>query len=186
MTTAAEARRLFDYNQRVFDRYLARLQRLPWATVTRDRGSGHLSMKDTMVHILNVHDGWLNYVVTGRVRALATAKGRTKAENPTWVDVRAYRDRVWAGEHALLDPLKDAQLRRVVKAPWMPGRYTLSDALQQVSFEQAHHLGEVIALLWQLDIEPPDMTWIDTLRGVPAPRAAPHRRRRASQRGGRA
>ena len=31
----------------------------------------------------------------------------------------------------------------------------------QVRLEQAHHLGELIALFWQIDIEPPEMTWVD-------------------------
>ena len=43
----------------------------------------------------------------------------------------------------------------------MPGRYVVSDGLLQTTFEQAHHLGEIIAALWQDDIEPPPMTWIE-------------------------
>jgi hypothetical protein len=42
----------------------------------------------------------------------------------------------------------------------------------QVTFEQAHHTGELIALFWQQDIEPPEMTWIDVrlaMKGDPGP-----------------
>ena len=42
----------------------------------------------------------------------------------------------------------------------------------QVTLEQAHHLGELIALFWQIDVEPPEMTWIDVrllMKGDPGP-----------------
>ncbi len=45
----------------------------------------------------------------------------------------------------------------------MPGVYTLEDAFYQVSFEQAHHLGEIIGAYWQSNWEPPAMTWIENL-----------------------
>jgi hypothetical protein len=51
-----------------------------------------------------------------------------------------------------------------VKAFWMPGDYTVRDAILQSTFEQAHHLGEIIGALWQDDRKPPDMTWIDVRR----------------------
>ena len=41
-----------------------------------------------------------------------------------------------------------------------------------MTFEQAHHLAELIALLKQQDIEPPEMTWIDVrlaVAGDPGP-----------------
>ena len=46
------------------------------------------------------------------------------------------------------------------------------DALAQVTLEQAHHVGELIALFWQQDVEPPEMTWIDVrllIKGDPGP-----------------
>src|SRR5574337_1084268 len=62
----------------------------------------------------------------------------------------------------LLATLTDASLRRTVKAPWQPKACPLGDALIQVTLEQAHHLGEIIAMLWQKDIELPGMTWLAT------------------------
>jgi uncharacterized damage-inducible protein DinB len=158
MTSVADVRRLYVYNWKVYDAYLARLERLPWRLATRDLGSGHLSMKDTMVHILNVHDAWINYVVPGRVGELARAKGRQPSEIRSWAELREYRDRVRMGLDPFLGRLRPSDLRRAVRAPWMPGRYTLEDVFYQTTFEQAHHLGEIIALLWQREIEPPDMT----------------------------
>jgi uncharacterized damage-inducible protein DinB len=176
MVSVADVRRIYAYNWKVYDAYLERLERLPWRTVSKDLGSGHRSMKDTMVHILNVHDGWLNYVVPGRVPELARAKGRQPSEIRSWAELRAYRDRVRANLDPFLRRLRASDLRRPVRAPWMPGRYTLEDVFFQTTIEEAHHMGEIIALLWQREIEPPEMTWIDLHRGSGRAARRPHRR----------
>ena len=65
----------------------------------------------------------------------------------------------------MMKGLSESQLHRRVHAPWMPGRYTLEDAFRQVSYEQAHHIGEIIGVYWQADWNPPPMTWIENLPG---------------------
>ena len=87
-------------------------------------------------------------------------------------DLRAYMNKVIAKEQALLKSLKDQDLERPVQPTWKKRPHPLRDALMQVTFEQAHHLGELIALVWQQDIEPPEMTWIDVrlaVAGDPGP-----------------
>jgi hypothetical protein len=73
-----------------------------------------------------------------------------------------------------LGKLTDRELHRTVRAPWMPGRYTVADALLQTTFEEAHHLGEIIGALWQENRPSPDMTWIEV--GRAPPRKPAHRR----------
>jgi uncharacterized damage-inducible protein DinB len=175
MPSVDDVRRLFDYNWAVFDAYLARAERLPWRAATANRGSGHLSIKNTLVHILNVHEAWFGYVLPRRIADMRRATGRRTDELRSWRAVRAYRDRVKATLDDVLAGLTDRQLRAPIKAPWMPGRYTVGDAAMQTTLEQAHHLGEIIALFWQKDIEPPEMTWIDTHRRL-ALRSARRRR----------
>ena len=92
----------------------------------------------------------------------------------SWKDLRTYRDRVWKGIDELLAHLTVSALERRVKAPWMPGRYTLEDGFFQSSFEQAHHLGEIIGVYWQADRTPPTMTWIEN-RAAAARRRVPRR-----------
>ena len=159
------ARRLFLYNRTVFDRFVGRVERLPPKAVRRSRGIGHLSLFDTLVHILNVHEAWIAYVLPGKVRQLP-ARFREPDRHPKdWAGFHAYETRVWSEVERYLDGLTLRELGRTVRAPWMPGRYTVSDALLQTTFEEAHHLGEIIGALWQEDRAPPDMTWIDIGRG---------------------
>ena len=160
MPTPDDIRRLYTHNRAVLDRHIRALQRMPWKTVTRNLETGHRTMKDTIVHILRAHDGWLNYVAKGRVSKLRAVRAK-QGPYDSWEKVLAFRDEVWVGLDELLADLDEKKLRRRVKAPWMPGNYTLADAVMQASIEQAHHLGEIIAVLWQMDREPPDMTWIE-------------------------
>lgn len=162
--TVDTARRLAKYNRTVFSRYARSARKLPWRTATANRQTGHLSIFQTLVHILNVHEVWMLYIVQGRTRDLA-ALFREAGRRPTsWTGFDAYSRRVWAGIDAYLEDLTPAALAPRVKAPWMPGYYTVGDALLQTTFEQAHHLGEIIAIFWRKNREPPPMTWIDVNR----------------------
>ncbi len=52
-------RALVAYNRSVFERFERSIARRPWRAATADRGIGHGSLKDTLVHILNVQEAWL-------------------------------------------------------------------------------------------------------------------------------
>lgn len=155
-------RALVAYNRSVLERFERSIARRPWRAATADRGIGHGSLKDTLVHILNVQEAWLVAVAQEKWEVF-DAPSRRGASIRSWREFRQYRDSVWAGTDQLLRGLTERRLRSRVKAPWMPGRYTLRDAFFQVTLEEAHHLGEVIGAYWQRDWRPPDMTWIENL-----------------------
>ena len=86
--------------------------------------------------------------------------------------LRAYLEKIIAKEASFLASLRDKDLGRRVKPEWKERSHQLQNALMQVTFEQAHHIGELIALFWQIDVEPPEMTWIDVrlaMKGDPGP-----------------
>ncbi len=127
----------------------------------------------TLTHILNVQESGLLYIVPRRQReidALGQDPGRAPKD---WKEFDAYASRVWDGIEARLPTLTEKELQRRVKAFWMPGRTTVRDAILQISFEEAHHIGELIGAMWRLNIEPPAMTWIELRPG----RRDPKRRR---------
>lgn len=164
MSRVETVRRLVAYDRRVYDRYERAIYRAGWAEATKNRETGHLSLKNTLVHLLNAREAWLVIIPEERWEVF-DEKGRQPAEVHSWAALRRYRRRVWEGVDRTVAGLTEAKLRRIVKAPWMPGRYTLEDAFFQASFEQAHHLGEIIAVFWQADWKPPKMTWIENTRG---------------------
>jgi len=171
--TPADARALLAYDRAVFDRFARRTRRLRGRAATKKRGIGHESLFDTLVHILNVHEVWLAYIVRGRNSDAELERlFRDARRHPTdWKGFDAYARRVWAEVDATAERLTPRFLGRRVHAFWMPGTYSVRDAILQTSLEQAHHLGEVIGALWQDDVEPPAMTWIDVRRAArPRPR----------------
>ncbi len=153
-------RKLVGYNRRVFERFEASARRHGWSEAVVNREIGHRSIKDTLVHILNVQEAWL--VAIGQRRwEIFEEPGRRPDAIRSWDDLRAYRTRVWGGIDDFLGTLRKGTLERRVKAPWMPGIYTAYDGVLQATIERAHHLGEIIGVYWQQDWTPPTMTWIE-------------------------
>jgi uncharacterized damage-inducible protein DinB len=159
-------RRLFAYNRKVLNAYLSALAKLPWKTVSKNMETSHYSMKSTLIHILTVYNGWMNYNVYGRSSEIPHETEHNPENYNSIGEIRKFRNRVWKGVDKLLDNLDDKLLSEKIKAPWLPGSHSLADVLMQVSLEQAHHIGEIIALMLQLDIEPPEMTWIMNTRNM--------------------
>jgi len=162
----ASVRRLVRYDRRAFESFERSLTRLGWRFAVANREIAHRSLKDTLVHILNVHEAWLVAAAQDRWKEVWANPGRRPAAVRSFADLRGYRQRVWQGVDALMEGIAEAQLDRRVRVPWISGRYTLEDAFYQASFEQAHHLGEVIAVYWQSDRVPPQMMWIPLQTGV--------------------
>ncbi|MHB1907627.1 MAG: DinB family protein [Nitrososphaerales archaeon] len=157
-------RRLFRYNKKILDEYFRALSKLPWKTVSKNMESGHYSMKETFVHILTAYNGWLNYNLYGRSKDIPHTTEHNPDNYHSMKQIGRFKDKVWTGVEKMLSNLDDKMLQKRLKAPWLPGSYKLGDVMLQASFEEAHHIGEIIAMLWQLDIEPPEMTWMMTTR----------------------
>ncbi|HLM91258.1 MAG TPA: DinB family protein [Thermoplasmata archaeon] len=168
LLTPDQARAIYAYNFRVFDRFVRRVRRLPGRAARKRREIGHQSLFDTLVHILNVQEVWLTYIVRGRNSdaELGTLFRDARRHPRDWKGFRAYERRVRAGLEAYLAELTPREMRRPVHVFWMPGDYTVSDAILQTTFEEAHHLGEIIGALWQEDLPSPEMTWIGVGRAA--------------------
>ena len=158
MPPLAELRELVAYDRRVFRRFVSAVARLPAPAQRRDRGIGHVSLLRTLAHILEVRDAWVLLIAEGRGME-AAERSPPSASIRTIGSLRAYDRRIWSETARQVAKLRERDLERRVRCPWMPGRFTLRDAYLQASYEQAHHLGEVIAVLRQMGREPPEMTW---------------------------
>jgi uncharacterized damage-inducible protein DinB len=155
---ADDFRRIFSYNRLVLHSFLETLDRLPTELVSKNLEASHGSMKEIFTHILTVYDGWLNHARKGETAGTPDSELDEAFESMD--SMKRYMKHVESGVDALLLELTDTMLDSPVKVDWWEKAHSLEDALMQVTIEQAHHLGEIIALLWQHDIEPPEMTWI--------------------------
>ena len=157
---ADDFRRIFNYNRLVLHSFLETLDKLPMEIVSKNLEASHNSMKDIFTHILTVYDGWLNHARKGETSGVPDSELNDAYHSME--AMRRYMEHVETGVDALLQELDEQMLSLPVKVDWMEKEHSLADALMQVTIEQAHHLGEIIALLWQHNIEPPEMTWIGT------------------------
>jgi len=164
MICADDFRAIFSYNEKVLRAYFDTLSMLPWDTVAKNVEASHYSMKNIFVHILSVYNGWINYNALGKSNEIPTAEHDYENYH-SMSQVNDFMLKVLAGVSTFMKRLTNDGLSKKITAPWMEGEIELRDVLMQVTFEQAHHLGEIIALLWQSNIEPPEMTWIMNTQG---------------------
>lgn len=166
--TVADIERLVDYDRTVFDAYSRRIERDGWRGAVRDRGIAHRSFKNTLVHILNVHEAW-RVIIPEKRWEIFDERGRQPSAIRSWEAYRSYRDKVWSSIDRQVEGLTASRLARRVRAPWMPGRYSMADGFVQSSYEQAHHVGEMIGAFWRRNVAPPQMMWIPSLLRLRVP-----------------
>lgn len=154
--------RLVTYDRLAFENFRKELERRGWKEAVKDRGIAHGSFKNTMVHILNVHEWLLVGAAQGKTEVWRDPE-QAQEKVRSLAQLRRYRSRVWGEIDSLMAGLTESRLRRRVEVPWLLGKYALEDVFFQASFEQAHHLGEIIGAYWQMNMAPPQMMWIPTL-----------------------
>jgi len=150
--------RIFKYNRQVLHSFLETLDKLPSEIVSKNIEASHNSMKDIFTHILMVYDGWLNHARKGETSGVPESEFDEAFQSMD--TMKRYMEHVETGVDALLQDLNDSMLASRIKVDWFEKEQSLADVLMQITIEQAHHLGEIIALLWQNNIKPPEMTWI--------------------------
>jgi uncharacterized damage-inducible protein DinB len=155
---------LFEYSQALRDRYLEQLAKLPWEEVVKSRGGSFDSLRDIFLHTVDAEDRLVNYVILGRTADWVS-------QSPTeFHDMDSISKRVKEVESkakACVAKLNASELERKVEMPrrGMPSvSVRVEDVLVHAALENMHHFGELIALLWQIDVEPPHMGWIGYLQ----------------------
>lgn len=152
-----DVRQLLEYNDQVRQSYFEALTKLPWEEFTQNREASFHSLRNIFVHTLGAMDYWLDFLKDEKLR---TRRGFD--EYRTYEDVRNYMEHV---ENRMKDYLNS------LRADGLKKKYTIKndaneieevtaeDVLIHVFEEEVHHRGELIALLWQMGVEPPLMGW---------------------------
>jgi uncharacterized damage-inducible protein DinB len=159
-----DSKNLLEYSQTVRNRYLDILSTLPWAEVVKSRGGSFDSMRNIFLHTLDAEDRMINYVIPGRLKAWVSRN------HDEFKDVDSIRKRakdVESRTKNFVGKMSPADLERKVEVSRMgmpPVQVRVEDILIHVALENVHHFGELIALLWQIDVEPPHMGWIAYLQ----------------------
>ena len=157
VSIVVDVRRLLEYNQSARHRYFESLTKLSWEEFTENREASFHSFRNIFVHTLGAIDYWLDFL---QGQTLHSKKEYN--EYRTFEQVRAYMKHVEKRMQDYLDSLTVEGLKKTYAATGEDDKaieITAEDVLIHVFEEEVHHRGELIALLWQMDIEPPPMGW---------------------------
>jgi uncharacterized damage-inducible protein DinB len=151
---------LYQYSSTVRRRFLEKLESLPWESVTKNREASFYSMKNILVHVIDNEDWIVNWVILNK--AAEYKRARKSEEYTSMQMVRDHLEEVEEKTKAYLRKADTKEMERRVNFALSSGDsfdLSVEESLFQSFTEQLYHMGELIALLWQEDIEPPKMQW---------------------------
>ncbi len=152
-----DIKKLLEYNETVRHKYFETFTKLPWKEFTKNREASFHSMKNILVHTLGATDYWLDILENQKKRSQKDFR-----EYKTLQQVKKYMDHVEKRMHTYLKTLSKEKLHETypVKDDGRTRKVTAEDILIHVVEEEIHHRGEINALLWQMDIDPPPMGYL--------------------------
>ena len=161
----SDSKDLFNYNHTVRQNYFDALkQKLSWEDMIKNRQTGWLSLKDTLLHIIWVEDSWINYSIQGLEDP---NRPFPYSSYNSWNAIDGYNFTSTLKINKYLSSLTPNDLLRPVSRINIDGikRTTIvRDVLIHVMIEVLHHRGEMIAILWQINFQPPDMGWLSVMK----------------------
>lgn len=152
-----DVKELLKYNETIRHRYFESFLKLSWNDFTKDRGASFSSIRNIFVQTLSAIDYWLDFLQKENIHSKSKFE-----EYKTFDDVRTYMEHVERRMQNYLDSLSRKELQKKYNATdedHKIAKFTAEDVLVHVFEEEVHHRGELIALYWQMDIDPPAMEW---------------------------
>lgn len=154
-----EVARMFRYNSWARHKYLELFDRLPWRLLVKPQEASFGSIRDILLHTLQVNATWLesNFEVSS-IRGMSLLLAEERWPSYTTLtrihDIEAKLDRA---SLRFVDGLRSRDLRRKIcfEIRGKKGAVTWGEGLWHMVEEELQHRGEMIALLWGEDIEPP-------------------------------
>jgi len=161
MSEIDTVRTFYRFNAAERRRYLETILALPAAERLKDRGASYPSLQEIYAHVLDALTFWFELVPQDR--AAEAMQLELPARDLTAEQLREHTAAAERRVEAFLAPLRTSDLAREVvchfpDAGGKPGeaeRVLIGDILWHMVEEELQHRGELNALLWQMDVEPP-------------------------------
>lgn len=151
-------REWFAYNDYVRKKYLKTLETLPTEQLTKDRGASFPSLLDISEHILWAYRLWIDE----RYNGVPLREGDSFGQKCGSIEeLKSDANRTNPRILEFTDSLHPRDLSRWIERP-RDGetiRFNVEDMLWHLVEEELQHRGELNALLWQMDIDPPITSW---------------------------
>ncbi|MDQ1280107.1 MAG: hypothetical protein QG670_1369 [Thermoproteota archaeon] len=158
-----DAGELIRYTHSARGRYLKMLNELSWSEVVKDRGASFSSIRDILLHTIDMEDRTISHTIPATQSTLGHGPWKE------FEDVKSIEKRINEVEEktkVYLANLSQSELDREVTIPRRVGTPFLmrvEDILVQLAIENISHFGELIAILWQIDVQPPFLGWANFL-----------------------
>jgi uncharacterized damage-inducible protein DinB len=141
--------------------YFETLEKLSPVELARDRGASYPSLIDILAHSQGALYFWIHNCSP---TAFPPPEPET-GEPPTLAELRELETYLQAHLLRFVVALREADLDRTITRPKGSGSdhdctIPIREVLWHLVEEELQHRGELNALLWQIDVEPPVYSWI--------------------------
>ena len=154
---------LFKYVADLRRRFLAKFRDLGWEEVNKNREATYNSMHDIFIHLLEVEDSYLNYDIPGK-----PWKDIDPALFKTFEDMEKYDHQVAEKAGAFFRDLPSEDVWKEIEIEGWSRKATIEQVLLHTFLDEIAHIGELIALMWQMDEEPPWTSIVRTWKSRPS------------------
>ena len=147
---------LIDHNLACRESLLDTLEQMNAKEFVSDRGVGKGSMRNILVHMMNVERSWISFLDN---------RDSSKIEPETLDSVQSIRE-VWSRVHEetreFMDRLREDKLLHVKSVKWgdQTVSFTVGKVLIHVANHEIHHRGVLTGLIRQQGIDPPGFDMI--------------------------
>jgi len=150
--------KMLEFSQFLRRSYLETFSRLSWDEFVKVRHASFDSLRDIYLHCVEVLDRYVNFRIQGNPEM-----PRINFDDFDNMDkIKTYSERVESDVSRYLSTVTPEELARKAERRFRDGmtvQMTVEDMLIDIFQEEIHHTGEFIALLWQMEIEPPHLGW---------------------------
>jgi uncharacterized damage-inducible protein DinB len=157
MTELEAIRQFYRFNSRMRRKYLDAILGLSPEDRLKDQGASYGSLQEIYVHVLDGLRWWFEFVPQARVEEASTYPAREMTVD----QLHAETEKVDQIVFAFLDKLVETDLQKEMSLHYVENgqavdmRFPTSDLLWHEVEEELQHRGELNALFWQLNLEPP-------------------------------
>ena len=154
---------LWRYVTTLKHKYFDTLAKLPWEELVRNREASFNSIRNVFLHIISVEESYVNFILSKKGGKYIPYDFEKFSNMES---IRRQMEEVEAKTKKCLLSLKEKNL--VEQYEWTrpdgsTTRGTGEDIIIHMALEQIHHFGELICLLWQMNVTPPHLGWLQYL-----------------------
>ncbi len=151
-------REWFAYNDYVRKKYLKLLESLPSRELAKDTGASFPSLLDISAHIFFVYRLWLKERYSGVELDKGDSFGR---KCTSFQELKEDAEKTGPYILDFVQNLQPRDLRRWIERPrdGQPFAFNVKSMLWHLVEEELQHRGELNALLWQMNVDPPITGW---------------------------